>query len=105
MPSETTLKDLSHELFDCYIELGVELELKISDIIAISVDNASISNKMYARNYDILKKWIQSCPTKPTTHRLICALENVCKGGLDFFAQHYFGIGWNDLLKSDIGHK
>lgn len=60
VPLQTTLKDLSHELFDCYIELGVELELKISDIIAISVDNASISNKMYSRNYDILRKWTQS---------------------------------------------
>lgn len=72
VPLQTTLKDLSHELFDCYIELGVELELKITDIIAISVDNASISNKMYSRNYDILRKWTQSCPTKPTTQTNMC---------------------------------
>ncbi|XP_052086079.1 uncharacterized protein LOC127723467 [Mytilus californianus] len=101
VPLQTILKDLSHEIGDCYIELGVELELKVNDIIAISVENASVANKMYTRNYDILKKWKQSCPTKPTTIRLISALENVGKGGLDFFAQHYFGRGWNDLLKSD----
>ncbi|CAC5420912.1 unnamed protein product [Mytilus coruscus] len=101
VPLQPILKDLSHEIGDCYIELGIELELKVNDIIAISVENASLANKMYTRNYDILMKWKQSCPIKPTTIRLISALENVGKGGLDFLAQHYFGKRWNVLLQSD----
>ena len=79
------LKELSQNIGNCAIHLGIELEL---DVLAVESTPFAYPRDMFEQNYDILKKWKQHSRTK-TLYILMRALQRVMPQGMNFLERKY----------------
>ena len=85
IPEDEVLKELSQNIGNCAIHLGIELGL---DILAVESTLFAYPRDMFEQNYDILKKWKQHSRTK-TLYILMRALQRVMPQGMNFLERKY----------------
>ncbi|VDI17402.1 Hypothetical predicted protein, partial [Mytilus galloprovincialis] len=80
IPSDQHLKELSNQIGNCPLQLGIELGLSFTD-----VDQSlfSFPKDLSGLVEDILKKWKKNSKVK-TIHSLMLALERVNAGGIRY---------------------
>ncbi|XP_076071937.1 uncharacterized protein LOC143043577 [Mytilus galloprovincialis] len=85
-PPDKVLNELSRNLGNCVIQLGIELGINFS---SIEESMYRFPKDMYGQIYDILKKWKRQRSISPTIHRLMMALQRVDSGGLSYLRVKY----------------
>jgi hypothetical protein len=91
IPDDDVLRELSEQVGNCAMQLGVELGLSM---VEIEETLSNYSKDMFSRNFDVLIKWKKSCEVKPTirvsnsqiclillcyiqVHTILCILANI----------------------------
>ena len=85
IPEDNVLQDLSKEVGNCAIHLGVELGLKWANI---EETLTKYPKSMFEQTFDIMKKWKISAEVK-TIRMLMKAFQSVDGRGLKFLRKKY----------------
>jgi hypothetical protein len=80
------LKELSAQVGNCAIQLGVELGLSM---VEIEESLFKYSRDMFSQTFDVLKKWKYSRKVKPTIRILMRAIQANDSRGLMFLRDKY----------------
>jgi hypothetical protein len=80
------LKELSKEVGNCAIQLGVELGL---NMVEIEQTLFKYSKDIFSQTFDVLKKWKYSRKVKPTIRILMTAIQASDPRGLMFLRDKY----------------
>jgi hypothetical protein len=80
------LKELSEQVGNCAMQLGIELGLSMVDI---EESLFKYSKDMLSQTVDVLKKWKYSSKVKPTIRILMRAIQASDPRGLMFLRDKY----------------
>jgi hypothetical protein len=80
------LKELSEQVGNCAMQLGVELGLSM---VEIEESLLKYSKNMFSQTFDVLKKWKSSGKVKPTIRILMRAFQANDSRGLMFLREKY----------------
>jgi hypothetical protein len=80
------LKELSEQVGNCAVQLGVELGLSM---VNIEDTLSKYSKDMFSRTFDVLKKWKNLGKVKPTIRILMRAFQTSDPRGLMFLRHKY----------------
>jgi hypothetical protein len=80
------LKELSQQVGNCAIQLGVELGLSMMEIEQTLF---KYSKDIFSQTFDVLKKWKYARKVKPTIRILMRAIQSSDPRGLVFLRQKY----------------
>jgi hypothetical protein len=80
------LKELSEQVRNCAVQLGVELGLSM---VKIEETLSNYSKDMFSRTCDVLKKWKYSSKVKPTIRILMRAFQAIDPRGYKFLSDKY----------------
>jgi hypothetical protein len=80
------LKELSEQVGNCAMQLGVELELSMMEIEQTLF---KYSKDIFSQTFDVLKKWKYSRKVKPTIRILMKAMQASDPRGLVFLNLKY----------------
>jgi len=83
---DDVLRDLSNQVGNCAMQLGVELGLSMADIEQTLF---KYPKDTFGQSYDVLKKWKKSCEVKPTIRILMKAMQASDPRGLEFLTDKY----------------
>jgi hypothetical protein len=86
IPDDDVLKELSVQVGNSAMQLGVVLGLNMVDI---EESFAKYPKDMFCRNFDVLKKWKNSGKVKPTNCILMRAMQVCDSRGLMFLTGKY----------------
>jgi hypothetical protein len=86
IPDNDVLRELSEQVGNCAMQLGVELGLSM---VKIEETLSNYSKDMFKRNFDVLIKWKKSCEVKPTIRILMKAMQASDPRGLEFLIDKY----------------
>ena len=86
IPDDEVLRELSEQVGNCAMQLGVELGLSM---VKIEETLSNYSKDMFNRNFDVLIKWKKSCEIKPTIRILMKAMQASDPRGLEFLIDKY----------------
>ena len=86
IPDDDVLRELSEQVGNCAMQLGVELGLSM---VKIEETHSNYSKAMFGRNIDVLIKWKKSCKVKPTIRILMKAMQASDPRGLVFLTDKY----------------
>ena len=86
IPDDDVLRELSEQVGNCAMQLGVELGLSM---VKIEETLSNYSKDMFKRNFDVLIKWKKSCEIKPTIRILMKAMQASDPRGLEFLIDKY----------------
>ena len=86
IPDDDVLRELSEQVGNCAMQLGVELGLSM---VKIEETLSNYSKDMFKRNFDVLIKWKKSCEVKPTIRILMKAMQVSDPRGLEFLIDKY----------------
>ena len=86
IPDDDVLRDLSKQVGNCAMQLGVELGLSMVDIEQTLF---KYSKDIFSQTFDVLKKWKKSCEVKPTIRILMKAMQASDPRGLEFLIDKY----------------
>ena len=86
IPDDEVLRELSKQVGNCAMQLGVELGLSMVKIEETLSNN---SKDMFNRNFDVLIKWKKSCEVKPIIRILMKAMQASDPRGLTFLIDKY----------------
>ena len=86
IPDDEVLRELSKQVGNCAMQLGVELGLSM---VKIEETLSNYSKDMFNRNFDVLIKWKKSCEIKPTIRILMKAMQASDPRGLEFLIDKY----------------
>ena len=80
------MKELSAQVGNCAIQLGIELGLSMAEI---EESLFKYSKEMFSQTFDVLKKWKSSGNVKPTIRILMRAFQAIDSRGLMFLRDKY----------------
>jgi hypothetical protein len=86
IPDDEVLRELSKQVGNCAMQLGVELGLSM---VKIEETLTNYSKDMFKRNFHVLIKWKKSCEVKPTIRILMKAMQASDPRGLEFLIDKY----------------
>ena len=86
IPDDDVLKELSQQVGNCAIQLGVELGLSMMEIEQTLF---KYSKDIFSQTFDVLKKWKYARKVKPTIRILMRAIQSSDPRGLVFLRQKY----------------
>ena len=94
-PENEVLMELSNNIGNCAVQLGIELGLSVVDVESIL---HSHPRNMFEQNYNVLVKWKESSRVK-TLYILMRALQRVMPQGMTFLEKKYdIKIGTKNAL-------
>ena len=85
-PDDVVLRELSSQVGNCAIQLGVELGLSM---VEIEETLFKLSKDMYSQTFDVLQKWKKKWEVKPTIRILMKAMQASDPRGLQFLIDKY----------------
>ena len=86
IPGDDVLRELSKQVGNCAMQLGVELGLSM---VEIEQTLFKYSKDMYSQTLDVLIKWEKNREVKPTIRILMKAMQASDPRGLDFLGKKY----------------
>ena len=86
IPEDDELKELSRQVGNCAIQLGVELGLSMA---IIEQTLFKYQKDIFEQSFDVLQKWKTSCKVKPTIRMLMKAMQASDPRGLKFLEDKY----------------
>ena len=86
IPDDDVLRELSKQVGNCAMQLGVELGLSM---VEIEETLFKLSKDMYSQTFDALQKWKKNREVKPTIRILMKAMQASDPRGLEFLIDKY----------------
>ena len=86
IPDDDVLRELSNELGNCAMQLGVELGLRMVEIEQTLFEYSKVT---FSQTFDVLKKWKKIRVVKPTIRILMKAMQASDPRGLEFLVEKY----------------
>ena len=86
IPDDDVLRELSNEVGNCAMQLGVELGLRMVEIEQTLFEYSKV---IFSQTFDVLKKWKKNREVKPTIRILMKAMQASDPRGLDFLLKKY----------------
>ena len=86
IPEDDVLQDLSKEVGNCAMHLGVELGLSVAAIERILFE---YPKSMFKQTFGVMKKWKKSSKVKTTILMLMKAFQSADARGLNFLIKKY----------------
>ena len=86
IPDDDVLRELSNQVGNCAMQLGVELGLRMVEIEQTLFE---YSKDIFSQTFDVLKKWKTNCEVKPTIRILMKAMQASDPRGLEFLIDKY----------------
>ena len=86
IPDDDVLRELSNEVGNCAMQLGVELGLRMVEIEQTLFEYSKV---IFSQTFDVLKKWKKNREVKPTIRILMKAMQASDPRGLDFLVKKY----------------
>ena len=80
------MKELSEQVGNCAMQLGVELGLSM---VEIEETLFKLSKDMYSQTFDVLQKWKKNREVKPIIRILMKAMQASDPRGLEFLIDKY----------------
>ena len=86
IPDDDVLRQLSQEVGNCAVQLGVELGLRM---VEIEETLFKLSKDMYSQTFDVLQKWKKKREVKTTIRILMKAMQASDPRGLEYLTNLY----------------
>ena len=86
IPDDDVLRELSKQVGNCAMQLGVELGLSMAEIEHTLF---KYPKDTFLQSFDVMKKWKKSCEVKPTIRILMKAMQASDPRGLEFLTNKY----------------
>jgi hypothetical protein len=86
IPDDDVLRELSKQVGNCAMQLGVELGLSM---VEIEETLYRLSKNMYSQTCDVMQKWKKNHEVKPTIRILMKAMQASDPRGLEFLIDKY----------------
>ena len=86
IPDDDVLRDLSKQVGNCAMQLGVELGLSMVEIEQTLFEYPKV---IFSQTFDVLKKWKTNREVKPTIRVLMKAMQASDPRGLEFLVDTY----------------
>ena len=86
IPEDDVLQDLSNNVGNCAIHLGVELELSMAAIEKILFEHPK---NMYKQTFGVMEEWKSSSKVRTTIFMLMKAFQSADGRGLMFLIEKY----------------
>lgn len=86
IPDDDVLRELSNEVGNCAMQLGVELGLRMVEIEQTLFEYSKV---IFSQTFDVLKKWKKNREVKPTIRILMKAMQASDPRGLEFLVEKY----------------
>ena len=86
IPDDNVLRELSKQVGNCAMQLGVELGLSMMEIEQTLF---KYSKDIFSQTFDVLKKWKYSRKVKPTIRILMRAIQASDSRGFVFLRDKY----------------
>jgi len=86
IPDDDVLRELSNQVGNCAMQLGVELGLSMVEIEQTLFEYSKV---IFSQTFDVLKKWKKIREVKPTIRILMKAMQASDPRGLEFLVDKY----------------